>query len=214
MTMAHGAYRKPYDPANFITYAIAAFVTFVGLGFLLYFCFRRAGYYPLIFISAYIAFTLFVVCAVGFFLPPGSKINRLIHCEKTVLTFAVFLTLLLLMYVACNKYADMVFAVVLLVVLGLATVADIVVNLLAIKERTLVELFLFVLIAWACVIKLGVIKDVVTDFCFYMCIGGFSVYLVGTVLSSINAIKRRRLFNSFAVLIGTALNFVGIIFAL
>lgn len=33
VTMARGAKWRPYYPANFTTYAVAAFVTFVGLGF-------------------------------------------------------------------------------------------------------------------------------------------------------------------------------------
>lgn len=213
VTMAHGAYRKPYDPANFITYAVAAFVTFVGLGFLLYFCFKSGGgYLPLVVISAFIAYIVFVVGAMGFFLPPESKINRLIHCEKTVLTFAVYFTILLMMYAAMFTTADIVFAIVLLSVIGLAMIADIVINVLNIKERSLIEIFLFVIIGWACVIRLDRIAELCSKLCLGLCVGGFSAYLIGTVIGSISAVKPRRFINSLMVVLGTALNLFGIFF--
>ena len=214
VTMSRGAHRRPYDPANFITYAVAAFVTFVGLGFLLYFCFSDTdgGIKPFIVISAFIALIVFVANAVGFFLPPESKISRLIHCEKTMLTFAVFFTILLAMFGGGNTYADCVFSIVLLSIIGASVTAHIVITLLDLKERTIIELFLFAIIGWACVIRLGRIAELCGNLCLGLCIGGFSAYLIGTVIGSISAVKSRRLIKSFMVVLGTALNFVGIFF--
>lgn len=214
--VAHAAYRKPDDPANFITYAVAACVTFVGLGFLLYFCIATTDTWikPLLVISAFTVFAVFIAKAVKYFLSPASRMGeiaeRLARCEKTVLTFAAFFTLLLTMFCSCNTHIDRVFAIVLLTVIGVATVADIVVNLFDKEERRLIELFLFVIIGWACVIKLDRIAEIFGDLCFYMCLGGFAVYLIGTAVGSITSIKYRRLLNSFSVVLGTALWFVGI----
>ena len=214
MTMAHGAYRRPYDPANFITYAVAAFVTFVGLGFLLYFCFSSAEseLKPLVVISAFIALIVFVIGAAGFFLNPESKLNRLIHCEKPILTFAVYFTVLLGTFGGGYTQSDLIFSIVLLSVIGVAVAADIVINLLDIKERALAELFLFVIIGWACVIRLDRIAELCGNLCFGLTVGGFSAYLIGTVIGSVSAVKPRRLINSIAVAVGTALNIVGIFF--
>lgn len=223
MTMAHGAYRRPYDPANFITYAVAAFVTFVGLGFLLYFCFFL--HLPIVVeiwmfaISVFIVFAVFVVGAIKFFLPPSSRVgevtDKLLNCEKTIFTFAVAFAVIMPILLGTSPLVtdtDKVFGYVILAIIGCSTIADIVVSLLDIPERKLVELALFVVIGWACVVRLNRIIELSRDLCVYMFICGFAVYLIGTVIGSITTVKRRRLINSFTVAFGTALNFVGIFF--
>ena len=218
VTKTRYAYRRPDNPANFITYAIAACVTFVGLCLSLLLSITHAvTNFPIYTVSVFIVLVVFVVCAIKFCLSPAGRIggvfDKLVRCEKTVLTLAVFIPILLTGLQRYNATGtDNIFGYVLFAVIACAVVIDVAINLADISERKLIELALYVVIGFACVIRLDRIAVLCGDFCFWMCIGGFAVYLIGTVVGSISAIKCRRLLNSFAVIIGTALNFVGIFF--
>lgn len=215
VTKTHGgAYRRPENPANFITYAIAACVTFVGLIFAFRLSFGAVGMtkFPILAVSAFIILVVFVLGIVVNF-EHASIPEKVMRSEKTILTFGLFMPLLLAVLQGHNATrTDNIFGYVLFSVIACAVIADVALNVFCKADFKLVELALYVVIGFACVIRLNRIAALCGDLCFWLCISGFAVYLVGTVIGSIAAIKRRRLLNSIAVVIGTALNFVGIFF--
>ena len=215
VTKTHGgAYRRPENPADFITYAIAACVTFVGLIFAFRLSFGAVGMtkFPILIVSAFIILVVFVL-GTGANFGHASIPEKVMRSEKTILTFALFMPLLLVALQDNRATStDNIFGYVLFAVIACAVIADVALNVFCKSDFKLVELALYVIIGFACVIRLNRIAALCGDLCFWLCIGGFAVYLVGTVIGSIPAIKCRGLLNSFAVVIGTALNFVGIFF--
>lgn len=215
VTKTHsGAYRRPENPANFITYAIAACVTFVGLifAFRLSIGFMGMVKFPILAVALIVALVVFVFGIAANFGRAGVS-GKVMNCEKPILTFAATMPLLLVGlqdYNASNT--DRVFGYVLFAVIACAVLIDIALNVFCKVDFKLFELALYVVIGFACVIRLHRIAVLCGDLCFWLGIGGFSAYLAGTVISSIPAIKCRGLINSIAVVIGTALNFVGIFF--
>lgn len=215
VTKTHnGAYRRPENPANFITYAIAACVTFVGLIFAFRLSLGFIGMikFPILTVSAFVILVVFIIGMVANF-GHASVPAKVMNCEKAILTFAVFTPLLL---AGLQGYGatdtDKIFGYVLFGVISCAVITDIALNVFCESDFKLIELALYVVIGFACVIRLHRIAALCGELCFWMCIGGFAVYLVGTVIGSISAVKCRGLLNSVAVLVGTALNLAGIFF--
>lgn len=215
VTKTHnGAYRLPSNPANFITYAIAACVTFVGLVFAFRLSLGFIGMieFPMLTVSLFVAIVVFGFGMAASF-GHASVPQKIMRSEKAILALAVFMPLLLVGLQGHGATdTDKIFGYVLFAVIACAVIADIALNVFCTADFKLVELALYVVIGFACVLRLHRIAVLCGDLCFWMGIGGFAVYLAGTIVSSISAIKCRGLLNSVAVLVGTALNFVGIFF--
>lgn len=179
----HNAYRRPEDPTNFITYALAACVTVVGLVFLLLKTVNSPVGIGTVAVSGAVNLAVFIVGAVCSVLPPcAAKDNasKLLRREKLLLCYAAFTPLFL---IGLNRggETDRVFGFVLFAIASAIVIADIVINVFDVVEHKIIDLAAFVLVAWACVLCLGRVFELVDFNAFWMTAGGLVAYLLGSL---------------------------------
>lgn len=212
VTKTRGAFRRPEEPTNMITYAVCSCVAFVGLVFLLI----KTAALPAIDIwsaaifgavTVAVFFMGVLACAVrsGGIKTVAECFGR---CEKTLLTVAVFAPLFLTVLGRGDR-TDEIFGYVLFAVVCAAVVADISVKLADVGEHRVAALSLYVLIGLACVMRLGRILALSGNECFFLVFGSYSMLLIGTVSSALGGAPGR-IVNRLFVAGGATLNFVAV----
>ena len=208
---SHKASGRPEDSINFITYALAALLSFVGLVFLLLKTVPTSAIGSVASII-YVFFTaaVFTVGALCHILPQGSgarkiaaRIDRSFAC---VLSAAVF-TPIMLVGLAGGNNSDAVWGYVLFSVIWAGTIAAIVINIVNIGERKIVSLILYVVVMCACVVRIDRMVDLYGMGGFWFLFGGYIAYLCSIVAPALNVPAGHALRHAFAV-VGAALHFV------
>lgn len=177
------AYRRPEEPANFITCAIAALLSFVGLVFLLL-KIRGTATLPVAFsVSFYgvIGVAVFFAEAISFVMPRGSRartaIERADRCSVCVLAVCVFVPVFLIGLGGGAEF-DFIFGCVMLAVAATSTVAAIAVNIADPAESKLASLVLYVVAALAMTARIDTVYYYCGGKVFYTIMCGFSLYVV------------------------------------
>lgn len=208
------AYSRPEELTNFITYAFAAVLSFVGLVFLLYFSVQSksadVAYFAVYTLICTVVFTAGALCHV---LPLGTK-SRLI-CKRfdrlavCLLISGAFVPVLLA-GLASGDRTDAVWAYSLIAVIGACVAASVVLNLVGVPAFKVYSLALYIIIGWACVIRMSRIVELCGWDMFWLLFSGGAVYLVGTILCAFEALPARHCVWHVFVLCGAALHFASI----
>ena len=212
----HNAYRRPEDPTNFITYALAACVTFVGLVFLLLKTVDSAVGIAAVAVSGGVTLGVFIAGAVYSVLPLGrakDNVQRLIRREKLLLCYAAFTPLFL---IGLNRggETDKVFGYVLFAVASAVVIADIAVNVFDVAEHKTIDLAAFVSVAWVCVLCLWRVFDLVDFDMYWMMSGGLVLYLFGSLAVWILDFSARYIVGRILTVGGATLMFLAVFYFL
>ena len=208
---SHKASGRPEDSINFITYALAAVLSFVGLVFLLLETVPTgaidvAGVFLFGFFTAFV-FTAGALCHI---LPKGGRVqkisSRLDRSFACTLSAAVFSPIMLIAMGRGNG-ADAVWGYVLFSLIWAGTIAVNAVNLANPGERKIVSLLLYTVVMWACVARI----DRVVDLCgmggFWFLFGGYLAYLAAIVSPALS-LPVGHTFRHLFTVCGAALHFV------
>lgn len=210
----HKAYSRPEELTNFITYAVAAALSFVGLVFLLVTSVAsgsvRVGCFSAYTFAAFVVFTL---GALGHILPAAWRFRtackKFERCSVAALTLGAFAPILLT-GLASGTHADAVWGYVLFSVIAACAVTAITLNSLGVSEFKIYVLALYVVMGWACVIRIDRIIELCGWTCFWLLIGGGAAFFIGKVICAVDAIPARHtVWHVFAVC-GATLWFVGL----
>ena len=209
----HKAYSRPEELTNFITYAVAAALSFVGLVFLLYASIVSAS--PKIGCFAAFAFIAFAVFAFGalchilqryrMFCALCKRIDR---NAVALLVFGVFTSVFLVMFVG-NGAVDAVWGYTLFAIAAASVIAAVAVNIVNVKEYKIASLILYVILGWACVLRLDVVYNIAGGAFFGLLIGGGAAYFVGVAVLVLRMSASHILSHLFIVS-GAVLHFVAL----
>lgn len=210
------AYRRPIEPANFITYAVAALLSFVGFALLLAYSFINVspstGGFAFFLFAATFVFTVGALCHI---LPSanrfGAACRRLDRCSVAVLITGAFAPVMLF-GLRSGTHADAVWGYALFAVIAVATVVVAAVDLADVGEYKLISLVFYVVIGWACVARAHRIADLCGMECFWSLIGGCAAYFTGTLVCAFEGLPARHAVKHAFVIIGAAAHCVGIYF--
>ncbi|MBD5132825.1 MAG: hypothetical protein HDT28_09630 [Clostridiales bacterium] len=211
-TTRETAYSKPEELTNFITYAVAAALSFVGLVFLLIkadgamqaFSSCVFGLMPLI---------AFTVGALGHIANPDKQAVRVMRrferCIIALLMLGVMAPILLIGLPSGGEI-DAAWGYVLFSIIAAAVAAATVLNAVNIKEYRLISLILYVLVAVACAAGVPRILSICGWELFSFAISGCAVYLIGTIVCAIRTLPARHVIWHLFVICGAVLHFVGV----
>lgn len=210
------AYNRPEELTNIITHAVAAALSFVGLVFLMLKT-TALGYAPLGIASAFIyglaMITMFVISTLYHAMPYGSKrravFRRLDHCTISVLIFGTYAPVMLIGMMRGTS-ADMIWGYTLFAVVSATAILSVVFNAINVTKFKVFSLIAYVVMGWACVIRINRIVALCGWGCFWFLIGGGLAYSLGIIFYAIKKIPFNHALWHFFVTAGAALQFVGV----
>lgn len=210
---AHEAYRRPEEPINFITYAVAACVTVVGLVFLLLKT-VESGWLAMVAVIIFGGLNLcvFVSGAVAHVAPYAKVRNSAVRFEKNDVTLAVAGLCAPIMLVGMQRgtAADGIWGYAVFAIVVCAAAIAIIINVFDVAESTLFSLVLYIIIGWACAVRIDRIVELYGFGCFWTVICGAIMYLVGIVINSFEELPSKHILRHIFVMCGTSLAFTGI----
>lgn len=208
------AYNRPEELTNIITHAVAAALSFVGLVFIMLKT-TALGYAPLEITAAFIyglaMITMFVISTLYHAMPYGSKsravFRRLDHCTISVLIFGTYAPTMLIGMMR-GTHADMVWGYTLFAVVAATAILSIVFNAINVTKFKVFSLVSYVVMGWACIIRINRIAALCGWGCFWFLIGGGLVYSLGIIFYGIKKIPFNHAIWHLFVMAGAALHFV------
>ncbi len=208
---SHKASGRPEDSINFITYALGAVLSFVGLVFLLL---KTNGEKAISIaaVSVFGVFTaiVFTVGALAHILPANGKaktaVERIDRTFVCVLSAAVFAPV---MWIGMQRGAvsDGIWGYALYGVIAVCTLIVIALNAFDVPESKLFSLVLYVAVLWASVARLDRIVELCGMGGFWFLIGGYFAYAAAIVVKA-PAIPAWHTLRHIFTLIGAALHYV------
>lgn len=210
------AYSRSEELTNIITHALGAALSFVGLVFLMLKAVSR-GYSAQgvisVFLFGFAIIAVLVASTLYHAMPYGTRaraaLRRADHCfVPTVIlgTAAPFAFIGL----ARGSYAEGVWGYSLFVIIGALSVASIVLNVADANRFKIHNLVGYVLMGWACVLRMHRIYALCGSACFWFLTGGCLAYSFGIVFYSFKKIRFGHSVWHMFVLLGAALHFVSI----
>lgn len=208
------AYSLPEELTNFITYAVGAALSFVGLVFLLVLSSKLNGVDVVCFaVYTFVAAVVFTVGALCHILPFGSKVKllcrRFDRAAVCVLVAGAFIPLLTV-GLASGTHTDAIWAYSLVSIILAATIAAVVLNLVGVPSLKVYILALYIVVAWACVMRMNRIVELCGWDMFWLLFAGGAMYFVGTVVCAFRNLPARHCVWHIFVLCGAVLHFVSI----
>lgn len=206
------AYSRPEEPANFITYALAAVLSFVGLVFLLLKSSDAEGLTVFAAaLSGALPTVVFAVGALAHILPSGGKLRaaaqRADRAAIALLTVGAFAPIFLV-GLARGTNTDAVWGYSLFSVAICAAVSAEILGLADAAEYKIFCLALYVTLGLVCAAKIGRVVELCGWDCFWTLFGGSVMYIAGIVLCAIEGLPARHTLRHLFVMGGAALHFV------
>ena len=207
------AYRRPKEPTNFITYAVAALLAFVGFALLLSCSLINAspslGRYA-VFLFAAVVFTVGALCHI---LPATSRAGevcrKLDRCAVPVLIAGAFFPVMFSAFGAGTS-TDAIWGYTLFAIIAVATVCVAAVSVANVAEYKIICLVFYVVIGWACVARAHRIVDLCGWGSFWALFGGCAAYFTGAIVGALEGMPARHAFKHILVIVGAAAHCAGI----
>lgn len=208
----HKAYSRPEELTNFITYALAAVLSFAGLVFLLLEA-SSSGIAAHIAAAVVAGVTPLAVFAAGAFchLPLAGRgvalLRRTDRCAVAVL-LAGAMSAVLLFVSAAGDRNDRIWAYTLVPIMLSAAVAAVAVSAANVREHKAISLVMYVILGAAAVMYLARIVELCGWDGGALLYGGAAAYFVGVVVCSFDRLPARHTLWHLFVITGAALHFV------
>ncbi|MCM1368406.1 MAG: hemolysin III family protein [Roseburia sp.] len=210
------AYSRSEELTNIITHAIGAALSFVGLVFLMLKAvsgdISALGVIS-VFLYGFAVTSVLAASALYHAMPYGTRaravLRRADHCFVPAVilgTAAPFAFIGL----AGGSYADGVWGYSLFAIIGVIAIASIVLNIADANAFKIYNLVGYVLMGWACVLRMHRIYALCGGACFWFLTGGCLAYSFGIVFYAIKKLRFGHAIWHMFVLLGAALNFVSI----
>ncbi len=214
VVQAQIAYSRPEELTNIITHALGAALGFVGLVFLMLKT-TSSGYSALavtaVFVYGFSTTVMFVISTLYHAMPYGSTaravFRRLDHCTISVLIFGTYapITLIGLMR---GGTADKVWGYVLFAVVAVMAVLSIVLNAINVTKFKAFCLTAYVVMGWACIVRINRIAALCGYGCFWFLLGGGIIYSLGIIFYAVRKIPFNHAIWHLFVMGGAAMHFV------
>ncbi|MCX4312979.1 MAG: hypothetical protein OSJ83_03820 [Clostridia bacterium] len=208
---AQGAYSRPEGPTNFVTYVLAAVLSFVGLVFLLI---KASGIGAVAVTAAAVCGVLFVstftVGALVHILPSGRVRDVLRGIDRHAVAFLVvgaFAPVLMCGLSRGDAY-DAAWGFSLFGVAAACCIAACTVTVLRVKHYKIVCLVLYVAIGLAIALRAMSFVRLVGIDAFWWLFGGGAAYLVGAAIVFYGKFSFGHTLMHLSVAVGAALHFV------
>lgn len=208
---AQSAYSRPEGPANFVTYVLAAVLSFVGTVFLLI---KASGVGAAAVAACAVNGVLFVfaftVGALVHILPAGPSREALCGIDRCTVAFlAVGAFAPVLMYgLGKGSGADAAWGYSLFATAAACCVAACVLTVLRVKGYKPICLALYVVMSLACTVRSALFSELVGIDALWWLIGGGAAYLAGTAVVSFGKTAFGHTLWHLCVMTGAALHFV------
>lgn len=208
---AQSAYSRPERPTNFITYALAAGLSFVGLVFLLI---KAVPLGPSAIAGTSVfgvgSFCVFCIGALAHILPFCRAKYALIGIARNAASLLVCFAFapVALYGLGGGTFADAVWGAALFAVAAACAVGACALTVGAADEYKLVRLFLYVVIVLACTVRSALIAELAGLGAFWFFIGGGAMYILGCVCGAWDALPARHCVMHLFFMCGAALHFV------
>ena len=209
---SHKASGRPEDSINFITFALFAVLSFVGLVFLLLKTLPSgAGECAPVAIFGVLTVTVFTVGAFAHAPLRAGKLERFFghadRCFVCVLALAA-MTPVMIVCASRGNNSDGVWLYTLYAVACACTVTAVAVNIADIAECKLTSLLLYVTVACAFAARADLIVAYCGMDCLLFLIGGFLSYFVATVVTAFGGMPARHTLRHLFTGVGAALHYV------
>ncbi len=207
-------YGKPEELTNIITHAVGAALSFAGLVFLMLKVTAMdmsALSAVAVFLYGFSMIAMFTVSALYHAMPYGSRaravFRRLDHCTISVLIFGTYAPMMLIGMMRGNT-SDAVWGYVLFAIVSVTAILSIVFNAINVTKFKVFSLIAYVVMGWACLIRINRIVSLCGYGCFWFLLGGGVVYSLGIIFYAIKKIPFNHAIWHLFVMIGAALHFV------
>lgn len=208
---AQSAYSRPERPTNFITYALAAGLSFVGLVFLLLKAVPQGGRATAgaaVFGAGLAA--VFTVGAVAHILPfckARAALVRIVNYSEIMLLLACMFAPLSLTVLGGGTVADAVWGYCLFAVVTVCAVLVCLVSAF-IDDCKIIVLFLYVAAGLLFCLRIARIAALSSLATFWLSVSGGAMYILGKIFGVWDGLPFRNLAARISVMCGAALHFV------
>lgn len=210
------AYSEPEELTNIISHALGAALSFVGLVFLMLKTVSN-GYSAhgvvSVFLYGFAMLVIFSVSALYHAMPHGSKsrvvMRKIDHCFVAIVVLGTSAPFAFIGF-SGGSSVDIVWGYVLYGVIAAIAVASIVLNIVNAYRFKIFNLVGYVLMGWACVIRMHRIFALCGSSCFWFLMGGCLAYSLGFVFYAFRKIPFNHAVWHLCVILGAALQFVSI----
>lgn len=207
------AYGKPQELTNIITHALGAALGFVGLVFLMLKTVPQGSTLSsvAVFIYGISVIAMFTVSTLYHSMKYGTRrravFRRLDHCTISVLIFGTYAPVMLIGMMRGTR-ADMIWGYTLFAVVAAMAILSIVFNGINVTKFKVFSLIAYVVMGWACIIRINRILALCGTGCFWFLLGGGIVYSVGILFYAIKKIPFNHAIWHLFVMAGAAMHFV------
>lgn len=214
VVQAQIAYGKPEELTNIISHALGAALSFVGLVFLMLKTTSDADS-----VRASVAVFLYGLSMIGMFTistlyhcmrygtTARAVFRRLDHCSISLIILGTYAPVMLIGMMKGN-YSDMVWGYVLFALVAALAVLNIVFNSINVTKFKVFSLVSYVVMGWACIVRINRIAALCGYGCFWFLLGGGIIYSLGIVFYAVKKIPFNHAIWHFFVLGGAAMHFV------
>lgn len=210
------AYSRPEELTNIITHCLGAGLSFVGLVFLMLKC-TSLGYSALAIVSVFLyglsMIVMFTISALYHSFKYGTRVRavfrRLDHCSISILIFGTYAPTMLIGMMRGGT-ADNIWGYTLFAVVCVMAILSIVFNAINVTKFKVFSLIAYVIMGWACIVRIDRIADLCGLGFFWFLLGGGVAYSVGIIFYAVKKIPFNHAVWHLFVLGGAALHYVGI----
>ncbi len=214
VVQAQIAYGKPEELTNIISHALGAALSFVGLVFLM--LKTTAGgdgarSSVAVFLYGLSMVGMFAISALYHCMRYGSTaravFRRLDHCSISLIILGTY-TPIMLIGMMKGTQSDMIWGYVLFALVAVLAVLNIVFNSINVTKFKVFSLISYVVMGWACIVRINRIAALCGYGCFWFLLGGGVIYSLGIIFYAIKKIPFNHAIWHFFVLGGAAMHFV------
>lgn len=208
------AYGKGEELTNIITHAIGAVLSVVGL-ILLMIKVVSLNYAPVGIVSCFIyglaMICMFTISTLYHAMPFGTRrravFRRLDHCSISILIFGTYAPLMLIGMMSGPR-ADLIWGYVLFSIVAAMAILSIVFNAINVTKFKVFSLIAYVVMGWACIIRIHRIVALCGWGCVGFLLGGGLFYSIGIIFYAIKKIPFNHAIWHLFVLGGAIMHFV------
>ncbi len=214
VVQAQIAYGRAEEAVNIISHGIGALLSVVGLVFLMIKAVEREvsalGIAALL-IYGFAMIIMFTVSTLYHAMPYGGRaravFRRLDHCSISVLIFGTYAPMMLIGMMR-GTHTDLIWGATLFALVAVMAILSIVFNGINVTKFKVFCLIAYVVMGWACVVRIDRIVALCGWECFWFLLGGGIVYSAGIVFYSVKKIPFNHAVWHFIVMAGAALHYV------